>query len=94
MESASLFGQLAPAASACKSCASRKSRPISGAYNFRCPDCCAHLVWKAHPDKRQAAAMLAAIARFEHAPARELVLARVSEILALRAGRKPAHAEG
>lgn len=38
--------------------------------------------------------MLAAIARFEHAPAREVVLARVSEILAQRGGRTPAHAEG
>lgn len=60
---------------------SSASRPHSGAYNFRCLQCCARLVVSTHPDKHQAKVMLAAIARFERAPAREDVLACVRQMM-------------
>lgn len=43
-----------------------------------CLACCTRLVLSARPDKRQAAAMLAAIARFEGSPSRQQVLASVA----------------
>lgn len=45
----------------CQQCESSKQRQHSGAYSFKCVECCARLVLSAHPDKRQASAMLAAI---------------------------------
>lgn len=68
----------------CKACASSRERPRSGAYNFRCLDCCARLVLSAYPDKRRAGAMLEAIQRCPGNPGRERVLACVSQTLAKR----------
>lgn len=43
-------------------------------YSFRCVQCCARLVLSTHPNKRQAATMLAAIERFPENPGRDAVL--------------------
>jgi hypothetical protein len=62
----------------CQACESSRRRVTSGAYNFRCVHCCARLVLSAHPNKKQASVMLAAIARFRDAPGRDEVLACVA----------------
>lgn len=58
----------------CPQCESSKQRPHSGAYSFKCVACCCRLVLSAHPDRRQASAMLAAIDRFPGNPGRAKVL--------------------
>lgn len=65
----------------CPACETAKSRKWSGMYRFQCLKCCARLVLSAHPNKRQAAVMLAAIARFPDAPGRAEVLACVAQEL-------------
>ena len=62
----------------CPSCESYKRQPLSGLYQMTCLGCCTRLVLSARPDKRQAAAMLAAIARCEGSPSRQQVLASVA----------------
>lgn len=59
---------------ACQSCESSKQLRASGVYQFRCLTCRARLVLSVSPDKNKAKAMLAAIARFPEAPAREDIL--------------------
>lgn len=66
----------------CPACASSTSPQTSGVYEAACLDCCARLVLSAHPNKRQAMALMAAIERFPMAPSRADVLARVRELLA------------
>lgn len=66
---------------ACPACESSRTRPHSGAYRMQCLACCTRLVLSAHPDKRQASAMLAAIARFKDAPGRDAILASVRQAL-------------
>lgn len=73
----------------CESCATRKARPFSGAYSFRCVACCAALVLTAHPNKRLAAGHLAAIDRFRENPGRELVLECVRQELERRRSAQP-----
>lgn len=69
-------------AAACDQCQARAARPLCGAFHFGCVQCCAALVRSAHPDRRQASVMLAAISRFEGAPARQAILNGVAEGLA------------
>ena len=75
----------------CEICTQANTTKHSGRYDLRCLECCARLVISAHPDKRQAAGMLAAIARFKEAPGREQILECVRQCLAKRhsAGQKP-----
>ena len=61
----------------CESCQAHDINPISGRYHFGCLQCCTRLVLSAHPNKRLAASMLAAIARFRDAPGREQILESV-----------------
>lgn len=68
----------------CKSCEIAKDKKLSGLFDLRCLECCARLVISAHPDKRQAAAMLAAIARFKESPGRAQILECVRRNLAKR----------
>lgn len=68
----------------CKACELSKERPLSGAYRFHCLQCCTRLVLTTHPDKMQASAMLAAIARFKGSPGREEVLESVRQTLGKR----------
>lgn len=68
----------------CQACESFKARPLSGAYRFQCLDCCTRLVLTTHPNKRLAAAMLAAIERFPQNPGRESVLESVRQSLGKR----------
>ena len=74
----------------CPQCESSKQRPSSGAYSFRCVQCCARLVLSTHPNKRHAATMLAAIDRFPGNPGRDAVLECVRQELTKRhsAGKK------
>lgn len=65
----------------CKQCESSKQRPHSGAYSFKCVDCCCRLVLSTKPDKQKAAAMLAAIERFPGNPGRERILECVRQTL-------------
>lgn len=65
----------------CPQCESSKQLPHSGAYSFKCVECCSRLVLSARPDKRQAAAMLAAIERFSDNPGRERILESVRQAL-------------
>lgn len=73
----------------CKQCESSKQRQHSGAYSFKCVECCARLVLSAHPDKRQASAMLAAIDRFQGNPGRAAVLESVRQALTKRPSVTP-----
>lgn len=68
----------------CKPCKLSKQQPNSGAYSFKCVQCCARLVLSAHPNKRQAAVMLAAIDRFPENPGRVAVLECVRQELTKR----------
>ena len=65
----------------CKQCESSKQRPHSGAYSFKCVECCSRLVLSTRPDKRLAASMLAAIERFPDNPGRERILESVRQTL-------------
>jgi len=65
----------------CQQCESSKQRPHSGAYSFKCVECCCRLVLSARPDKRLAASMLAAIDRFPDNPGRERILECVRQTL-------------
>ena len=47
----------------CEHCCKRSSNALHAAGDFRCLDCCAHLVAKAMPGRARAAAMLAAVDR-------------------------------
>ncbi len=69
---------------ACPACESSRQRPLSGQYRMQCLACCTRLVLSAHPSKPQAAAMLAAIARFPGAPGREQILESVRQALTKR----------
>ena len=64
-------------AAPCSACESSRERPHSGAYRFQCLECCTRLVLSTHPNKQQAAVMLAAIARFPDAPGRDAILESV-----------------
>ena len=75
---------VAAAGAPCSACQAAKTRPNSGAYHFGCLHCCARLVISAHPSKRQASAMLAAIGRFREAPGRDAILECVRQCLAKR----------
>lgn len=68
----------------CPACESFQQRPSSGVYEAKCLDCCARLVLSAHPNKRQASVMLAAIERFPMAPPRAQVIERLRQLLAAR----------
>jgi hypothetical protein len=61
----------------CPACTETQAKPLCGSYQMTCMDCCTRLVLSAHPDKKQAAVMLAAIARFPGAPGRGAVLESV-----------------
>ena len=65
----------------CPACELSERQPLSGVYQFTCVSCCARLVMSAHPDKRQANAMLAAIARYKHAPGRDTILECVRQVM-------------
>jgi len=54
---------------------------VAGAVDFRCLGCCTRLVLSAHPNKAQAAVMLAAIGRLPGAPGRAEILASVAQAL-------------
>lgn len=73
----------------CEQCELSKQRPLSGVYSLKCVECCARLVLTAHPDKRQAQAMLAAIERFRGNPGRAKVLECVRQELEKRRSAKP-----
>jgi len=75
------FAKAEAAPPACPACESAAKKPLSGIYRFTCVQCCARLVLSAHPDKRQASAMLAAIARFRESPSRADVLECVRQHL-------------
>ncbi len=62
----------------CVQCESSKRLPHSGVYNFHCVQCCARLVATAHPNKRMASVLLAAIGRCKEAPTRQAVLNQVA----------------
>lgn len=66
---------------ACPACESAAKKPLSGIYQFTCVQCCARLVLTAHPNKRQASALLAAILRFNQAPGRAEILECVRQHL-------------
>ena len=68
----------------CESCEMSKNNKNSGRYFMGCIQCCTRLVLSAYPDKRQAAAMLAAIERFPGAPGRAQVLESVARSLGKR----------
>lgn len=68
----------------CPACELFRNRPHSGVYRFQCLECCTRLVMTAHPDKRQASALLAAIERFPLSPGRAQVLACVAQALGKR----------
>ena len=53
---------------------------------MRCLGCCVRLVLSTHPDRRQAACMLAAISAAEGAPHRRDVLVAVAAALAHNKG--------
>jgi hypothetical protein len=61
----------------CKACLLVQKRPHCGAYQLQCLDCCTRLVMGAYPSKPHAAAMLAAIERFQGNPGRVRVLESV-----------------
>jgi hypothetical protein len=67
-------------AETCLTCEARKTNPLTGRVNMICPHCCAHLVAKTRPNKLQAKAMLAAIARHPGSPSRATVLALVADV--------------
>ena len=71
---------VAPTAT-CPACEKASANPLSGMYHFKCLHCCARLVLSAHPDKRQASAMLGAILRFRESPSRADVLECVRQHL-------------
>ena len=66
----------------CAACTLTQTRPHCGAYRMQCLDCCTRLVLSAYPSKSHAAAMLAAIERFQGNPGRERVLESVRHGLA------------
>jgi hypothetical protein len=65
----------------CNPCQISAERPHTGAFNLKCLACCTRLVLSTHPDKRQAAVMLAAIERQPGNPGRDQVLAAVRKAL-------------
>ncbi len=69
----------------CKNCKISETSPRWGGYDRRCLHCCARLVMSAHPDKKLAASMLAAIQRVPGSPGRAQVLECVSQ----RIGKRP-----
>ncbi len=73
----------------CQACESSKQRPLSGAYRMQCLECCTRLVLTAHPDKRQASALLAAIERCPGNPGRAAVLESVRQALTKRPSVTP-----
>lgn len=48
----------------CTSCSDQAVNPTSGAYNFRCPACCARLIKSARPVRRLQEGHIAAMQRF------------------------------
>jgi predicted RNA-binding Zn-ribbon protein involved in translation (DUF1610 family) len=48
----------------CTSCSDHAANPKSGAYNFRCPACCARLIKSARPVRRLQEGHIAALQRF------------------------------
>lgn len=48
----------------CTSCSDHAANPKSGAYNFRCPACCARLIKSARPMRRLQEGHIAAMQRF------------------------------
>ena len=48
-----------------------------GVYQLQCLDCCARLVMSAHPDRRAAGMLMAAIERYKGAPAKADVVEAV-----------------
>lgn len=75
------FAKDEAAAPACDACESAAKKRLSGVYRFTCVQCCARLVLSAHPNKRQASALLAAILRFKQAPGRDTILESVRQHL-------------
>lgn len=67
----------------CESCAQTSSGAL-GLYSLTCLECCTRLVMSTHPDKRQAAVMLAAIERMPGNPGRAQVLESVARCLEKR----------
>lgn len=74
----------AASAAPCRACEAAKARPHSGAYRMQCLQCCTRLVLSTHPDKRQAAVMLAAVGRYPNAPGRDEILGSVRRCLEKR----------
>ena len=68
----------------CDACEKAATNPHCGAYRMQCLECCTRLVLSAHPSKQLAAAMLAAIARFQGAPGRDAILESVRRALERR----------
>ena len=52
-----------------------------GVYQLQCLDCCARLVMSAHPDRRVAGMLMAAIERYKGAPAKADVAQAVKSII-------------
>ena len=47
----------------CPQCESSKQRQHSGAYSFKCVECCARLVASTYPNRQAAAAMMVVVKR-------------------------------
>lgn len=73
----------------CDACERAATNPRCGAYRMQCLECCTRLVLSTHPSKQQAAAMLAAIARFQGAPGRDAILESVRRALERRHSAGP-----
>lgn len=68
----------------CDACEKAATNPHCGAYRMQCLECCTRLVLSTYPSKQLAAAMLAAIARFQGAPGRDAILESVRRALERR----------
>ena len=64
----------------CRFCEVSASR-VTGLYQAQCLDCCTRLVLSAHPNKAQAATLLAALTRFPNNPGRAAILESVARCL-------------
>lgn len=58
----------------CQACQARANDKHSGLYQFKCLECCVHLVQAARLDRHQAGNMLASIALHRDAPSRQEIL--------------------
>lgn len=72
------------ATDACHPCQKASSGQKTGLYSMRCHACCVRLVLSAHPNRKLASAMAAAIERFPENPGRSSVLESVAQSLKKR----------